>query len=508
MKKFITLIMAVCMLAGVMSISAFADDVYTGPKTHTIPGIVDFEEEEAGKYYYGTNATPKTFYNLASFNYVIADEATENQYLDMRSGSNVACKVAVKFSDFLYDSTAADGVQPTKLVLSFDARYSLINYTSKNSGNFGTYNHIVIGSATDDLGIQSGGVTNAVATFYYTFSEDNKIGGIQYNTGGGRHGLVDTAMNNHSYKAAINNGDWVKYTFIIDLTQNDSGKCSITWYINDAKHGPVAYEGTNAIEKINALAICTNKDNEMEVDNIRAYTVAKEEIAVVGQDLPATDVPVSADSVTVNFNHEIVAAADSYITVYKGNEPLIKGIDYTLEPVYGTTGAKSAKALKVKFAEPLNYETTYTVKASADYYGADEIPVGEEMTLAAFTTQAPPQINLSALAIKKGFLAETPVTSLSDVLGSTVTVSATASNGEVSGEAMGIVFFGVYKNGNLISVAYVNKTFDEAETDTISVKLKLPQATASDTVEVKAFACESIFNLTPFATPVQVSTAD
>ena len=507
MKKIITLIMAVCMMASVMGISALAAD-YTGPETHQIPGIVDFETEVA-KQYYGATAQPKTFYNLASFNFVAADGVTGNKFLDMRPGSNVAGKVAVKFSDFVYDETAVDGIQPEKLVISFDARYSLINYTSKNSGNFGTYDHIVLGTATDDLGIQSGGVTNAIAKFYYTFNEDNEMNSINYHLGSSWHGLAATAMNNHSYKSALTNGEWVKYTFVIDLTRDSNGACSITWYINDAKYGPVPYEGSTPIAKLNALSIATGKDNEMEVDNIRAYTIPKEKIAVVGQDLPETDAPITADGVVIDFNHEINDGAEGYISVYKNEAELIKGVDYTIEPIEGTTGAKTVKSMKIKFTEePLSYLSTYTVKASAEYYGADEIPVGEEMTLASFTTQAPPQILLSDLSIKKGFLAETPVTSLSDVLGSTVTVQATVTNGEVSGEATGLVFFGVYKNGSLVSVAYVNKTFDQAETETISVKLKMPQATSSDTVEVKAFACESIFNISPFATPIQVSTAD
>lgn len=110
-----------------------------------------------------------------------------------------------------------------------------------------------------------------------------------------------------------------------------------------------------------------------------------------------------------------------------------------------------------------------------------------------------PELELSTLALKKGFFGDVDITKLSEAAGSTINVST-----NVTGASKGTVMFGVYKNDVLVNLAYVNKTF--SDTDTVSVNIKMPSASDTDTIKLKAFVCKSLADLTPFGTTIELST--
>ena len=312
-------------------------------------------------------------------------------------------------------------------------------------------------------------------------------------------------MNNQAHLAKISNGDKVNYTFVIDLTRDNYGRVNYYTYIDGISSGKL--DGGYNIEKINAISFSGSKNVDFKVDNVRIYTIDNAKIAATGQSVAETNVPVTTEEVTVNFSHEITAAADDYLVVKKGDQVLEAGEDYRIEHVYETTGAKTAKSLKVKFNEALSYGTTYTIGGSADYYGIDGYALEAETAFATFETEAAPQINLSNAVISKGFFGGSAITSLAEAAGSTANVSVTVTNEEDTA-TIGTVFFGVYKNDVLVSLAFVNKTFAIAEEETVTANLKIPEISGSDEVVVKAFACESLSNLDAYGTVVSLSTAE
>ena len=533
MKKIINLLLAVCLMVSIFSVSALAEETtYTGPATHSYPTFIDFNEEGITTYD-GTGADEsQNFYHLNSYSYIAADpEDATNRFLWLRGTAAVQGSVAIKFDDFEYDATAPEGVQPEKLVISFDADYKFaannnVNYLLNATTLGWNQQHIAFGADEEITANRTNfsnwntlGRNGLFFNWDYDVDVDNKtvlnpVYGSLYD----RKTFESTEMNNLAHIAKINNGDTINYTFVMDLTRDENNKGNVIVYIDGVSSGKLVsdYNGVDGddedtkgdgVEKINTFLFTTNKKNSAAIDNVRIYTIDNAAVTATSASVSGTDVPLTTEEVTVNFSHEITTAADKYLVVKKGEEVLIPGTDYTIEHVVSDTGAKTAKALKVKFADTLSYATTYSVGASADYFGVDGYTIGEETTFTSFTTESAPQINLSALSIKKGFFGNIDVTSLADCLGSTVSITTTATNAEAD-TAIGTVFFGVYKNGVLVNLAMVNKTFAAAETDEITVNIMLPTATASDVIEIKAFACESLGNLDAYGTVQSISTAD
>ncbi len=519
MKKIITILMAVCLMVSMLGVSALAEGEYPGPKTHTFPSYIDFNGEAIKRYDDATD-NPINFYNMRAYSEIHAyDNAdTTDKYLLMNSTPGVNGSLGIKFENFTYDEAAAEAgnVQPEKLVISMDVDYdaTITDQTTLGGGGLASRgdiytHHIKIGEASADFvlyGQKPAPHTKYVAAWDYTHDTQGNVTGTLY---GNNAELDATAMNNQAHLAKISNLEKVNYTFVIDLTRDNYNRANYYTYIDGISSGKL--NGSANVTTVNAISFAGSKNVDFKVDNVRIYTIDNAKIAATGTDLVSTtDVPVTTEEVTVNFSHEIIDAADKYIVVKKGSETLVPGTDYTIEHVYSTEpeSAKTAKAFKVKFNEDLSLGTTYTIGGSAEYFGIDGYALEQETTFASFTTELPPQINLSELVIKKGFYGNINVTNLAEVLGSTVSVTTTAVNAEATGTATGTVFFGVYKNDVLVNLAFVKKTFAEDESDTITVNLDLPAATGSDVVEVKAFACEGLGNLDAYGTIHSLSTAN
>ena len=507
MKKIITILMAVCLMVSLLGISALA-----APDVQTRPVLVDFDNETTGQYYNQYSvATPTTWFYLQGVVKIMEDST--NKYVRLADNANIPTAGGITFNAFEYDNTVAAGeAQPEKLVISVEAEYEKISGSSASISR--SYNHFLIGKADDAKFVNNstGSTANdnpfgdSNLALRYNLEIDtatSKVDGM--NSATQAYGASE--FDNMAFLSTLNAGGKIYYTFVLDHTRDAAGKGNFVIYANGAKSAQKTFMNAN-LDKIEGFSFSAYKDNFVRIDNVRVYTVANEKVAAIGQSVAATDVPYTTEDVTINFSHEIIDAADRYISVKKGDTALTAGVDYTLEHVADTTGAKTNKALKVKFANELAYGTTYSVVASADYFGIDGNALDEETTLASFTTEAAPQINLSAFTLKKGIFAGSTITDLSDALGSTVCVTTTATNTDARGAATGTVFFGVYKNDVLVSLAYVNKNFATAEADDISVNVKLPAATDSDTVAIKAFVCEGITNIAPYGTTIQVSTAD
>lgn len=535
MKKIINILLAVCLMVSVLAVSALAEGeeaVYPGPETHTLPAFIDFNDEGITTYDGIGADESKHFYYLNSYSYIAAkpEDATD-KFLWIRGSTAVAGSMAIKFDDFMYDETAVDGVQPKKLVISFDADYKFAAndneaYRFNNTTMAANiHQHIAFG-ANDSITANKTNFSNWNGKgrdglfFNWDYDVDttnkkvtNTLYGYTYSV----NSLDATAMNNQAHLAKINNGDTINYTYVMDLTRDENNHGNVIVYIDGESSGKLVADCNQGddnedgildpVEKINTFLMTANKKNSFAVDNVRIYTIDNAKIAATGASVSGTDVPLTTEEVTVNFSHEITKAADKYIVVKKGDDVLTAGEDYTIEHVFDTTDARTAKALKVKFADTLSYGTTYSVCGSVDYFGIDGYALGEETEFASFTTEAAPQINLSTLAIKKGFFGDIDVTSLADCLGSTVSLTTTATSAE-SNSTIATVFFGVYKNDVLVNLAMVNKTFAPEEADEITVNIMLPSATASDVVEIKAFACEGLGNLDAYGTVQSISTAD
>ena len=518
MKKIINILLAVCLMVSLLGVSALAADEYTGPATHSWPVLIDFNDEAAttgdnGKSYSSDTATPKNFYNLSGVTKAYGSDGE----VELRGWgtAGVESYAAIRFKDFVYDASAENGVQPTKLVISFDARY--INIDSDQAykdgeletrfNDMGTSGQHFSFGYKESMSIAGGStLTDDNGFFRWSFETDaetSKITAAKYN----RYTVLpETELNNQAFRTKIENGDDIKYTFVFDLTRDENGKGNTIVYIDGDKSSALLSYTAN-VEKLNTFGINANRYKKFAYDNVRIYTVDNEAVAATGASVSGADVPLTTEEVTVNFSHEITEAADKYLVVKKGEDVLIPGDDYTVEHVASEDGIKTAKALKVKFTNALSYGTTYEIGATEDYFGIDGNAIGEAATFASFTTESAPQINLSALAIKKGFFGGIDVTSLADCLGSTVSLTTTATSAETDA-AIGTVFFGVYKNDVLVNLAMVNKTFAPAEADEISVNVMLPAATESDVVEIKAFACEGLGNLDAYGTVQSISTAD
>lgn len=537
MKKIINLLLVVCLMASVICVSALAEETtYTGPQTHTYPTIIDFNDEEAGTgangvRYYDLPLEPKHFYYFEGYTaaHLVSEEPNE---VEMETWSTAAVSAAngIKFDDFEYDSSLEK--QAEKLVVSVDVKYTDLDDDDKDWAELGyDHRHIYFGyKALDTTTVgtikTSSSDSTKIAWFGNGLSANDKLNGTDDEYFFNWSGTVDvdtdqftgavynngvaldaTALNNQAFKTMVNAGEWLTYTYVMDLTRDENGKGNVIVYVDNEKTDALVSREAE-VDKINFMMFSINRSRKFRYDNVRIYTIDNDKIAATGQSVATTDVPLTTKEVTVNFSHEITAAADNEIIVKKGSEVLVPVEDYTIEHVVSETGAKTAKAFKVKFTDTLSYGTTYTIGGSEDYFGIDGYALEEETTFASFTTEAAPQINLSDLEIKKGFYGNIDVTSFADVLGSTVNVTTTATNGEASGEAVGTVFFGVYKNGVLVNLAFVGKTFAEGESDEISVSLDLPAADESDVVEIKAFACEGLGNLDAYGTIKSISSAE
>ncbi len=508
MKKIINILLAVCLMVSVLSVSALAE---TYPLTHTYPTLIDFNDETTGRYDEVTEI-PNNFYHFRKYVEVFAYEgSTTDKYLFINSTSGVNSAAGIKFADFAYDAAAAEAGndQPKKLVISMDIDYDLTTTSQKTLGGGHATTvytrHIMIGEA-DDTFVQQGNSPAPHSSWtaawdYYTDNAGNVTGTLY----SGSRELAASKMNNQAHLAKISRGDKVNYTFVIDLTRDSYGRANYYVYIDGISSGKL--DGGYDVETVNAISFAGSKEVDFKVDNVRIYTIDNAKIDATGQSVDETDVPVTTNAVTVNFSHEITAAADKYLVVKKGDSVLDVGEDYTIEHIYETTGAKTAKSLKVKFNEALSYGTTYTIGGSAYYFGIDGYALDEETEFASFTTELAPQINLSNFVVTKGFFGGTTVENLNDVIGNTANVKVTVANEEGSA-AVGTVFFGVYKNDVLVSLAFVNKTFAVDETEDVTANLKVPAVSDGDTLEIKAFACESLGNLDAYATPLSVSIAD
>ena len=517
MKKIINILLAVCLMVSVLSVSALAE---TYPLTHTYPTLIDFNDETTGRYDEVTEI-PNNFYHFRKYVEVSAYEgSTTDKYLFINSTSGVNSAAGIKFADFAYDAAAAEAgnVQPKKLVISMDIDYDFTTTSQKTLGGGHATTvytrHIMIGEA-DDTFVQQGNSPAPHSSWtaawdYYTDNAGNVTGTLY----SGSRELAASKMNNQAHLAKISRGDKVNYTFVIDLTRDSYGRANYYVYIDGISSGKL--DGGYDVETVNAISFAGSKEVDFKVDNVRIYTIDNAKIAKTnatvksGEDVVSTEAaPVTTDEVTIDFSHEITAAADEYLVVKKGTEVLEAGDDYTIEHVYSTEEgtAKTAKSLKVKFNEALSYGTTYTIGGSADYFGIDGYALEAETEFASFTTEAAPQINLSNFVVTKGFFGGTTVENLNDVIGNTANVKVTVANEEGSA-AVGTVFFGVYKNDVLVSLAFVNKTFAVDETEDVTANLKVPAVSDGDTLEIKAFACESLGNLDAYATPLSVSIAD
>ena len=513
MKKIINILLAVCLMVSMLGVSALAEGEYTGPATHTLPVYIDFNDETVGDNYPPYSTDPENFYNLKSHIRVKSYDETDttDKYIHVDSTPNVGGAMGIKIADFTYDEAAAEAgnVQPTKLVVSMEVKYGdTVPKSGISSLTIGGGSHIKIGKITDsDMALNSGYARfdRAVLAWDYNIDTAGLVTGAYYNTD---KTFSETALDNHAYIEQINDRETMYYTFVIDLTRDAYNRTNVYTYINGSSTGKM--NSITNIETIDAMVLSGWNQIDFNVDNIRIYTIDNAKIAATGSSVDELDVvPVTTNEVIVNFSHEIIDAADKYIVVKKGEQVLEVGEDYTIEHVYSTEEgtAKTAKSLKVKFNEALSYETEYTIGGSADYYGIDGYALEAETEFATFTTEAAPQINLSNLEVSKGFFGGTAVASLNDVIGSTANVKVTVTNAE-DASAVGTVFFGVYKNDVLVSLAFVNKTFATAETEDITANLKIPAVSSGDTLEIKAFVCEGLGNLDAYATPLSLSTAD
>lgn len=535
MKKIINILLAVCLMVSVLSVSALAEGeetVYAGPMANPIPSLIDFNDEMGsdgtnGYRYYNNQREPKHFYYFEG--YVAGFQVGENEVeMENRATAATDATSAIKFEDFEYDPSVEK--QPEKLVVSVDVKYTDINDDGKDSAEFGrSHKHIAFGNKNIDTESVSSIKVNNVpivwhghaltsnGSFNTSTGDDEYFFNWSYNVDvdtdvvtnavyNNNAVLSETALNNHAYVSKVNNGEWMTLTYVMDLTRDSRGRGNVVVYVDDEKTDTLVSRQTE-VDKINFMIISANRSRMFRYDNVKVYTIDNNPIAATGSSLESTEnVPLTTEEVTVNFSHEITAAADKYLVVKAGDRVLTAGEDYTIEHVVDETGVKTAKALKVKFAEDLKYNKTYTIGGSAEYFGLDGYALGEETTFASFTTEAAPEINLSNLAIKKGFFGDINVTSLRECLGSTVSLTTTVTTGEEA--VLGTVFFGVYKNDVLVNLAMVNKTFVSAESDEITVNIMLPTATESDVVEVKAFVCEGLGNLDAYGTVQTVSTAD
>ena len=85
MKKIINILLAVCLMVSVLSVSALAEGeetVYTGPETHSLPAFIDFNDEKATTYDGNGADESKHFYHLNSYSYIAVDPEDEtNKFL-------------------------------------------------------------------------------------------------------------------------------------------------------------------------------------------------------------------------------------------------------------------------------------------------------------------------------------------------------------------------------------------------------------------------------------------
>ena len=384
MKKIISFILTISIFMSLMTIVALAEN--DGPAVHTLPALVDFETEEEGLYYV-KEKVPKTFYNIASFNRIKQDEITGNKYLAMTPTPAVSSKNVIMFEDFKYDPTAPDGVQPTKLVITFDAEYEKITNSAANIMSTDYIHFGVANTTAIDYGVSA--THEKVFNLYYSGIGENSIGTIGYMSGGSGHGFVASALNNHAYKDLIKNGSKIKYTFVLDLTRNAKGNPSMKFYINDIASPTLTYDGKTEVNSVNSVIFGASKNCIVNIDNVNIFEVPNGKIAFAGTNVSGNNVSLATREILFNFSSGITSAADKYISVFKGETELTQGTDYTIEP-YFKDNEKTPKAFKVVFPKTLDAATTYTVKADKEYFGADGSPIGEETTLTTFTTQVDP----------------------------------------------------------------------------------------------------------------------
>ena len=521
MKKIISLLIAVLLI----SITVFA-------AVPSLPIVHDFE----GSEFSATNINTTFGYRYVSGKFrlkwnnglamyaaqtPLAYEEDGNRSIRL-GGPNVDGGIYFQFTPFTYNS--AEETQSKKLVISYSLnyltranttdpiRYGIMGLFDMPVADFTGWDELAEGATTQTANPVNGTgetfsnpismpASNILLETALNYSDKS----FAYNSSTGWKTSTTTELNSR-INADIAAGKPINYKFIFDLTRDVNGFGSYVVYANGVPSETFKFRLPN-VSEIDCFGI-NGQRFYMLFDNLKIYTVDSDAVSFVENDMTETsNVSVLTSEILLTYDGYLTESANQYITVKKNGNPLVYGTDYEIELIPDAESAYFSKSFKVKFINSLNYDSTYVIEASDEFYGENGVPTGSLVELASFSTESVPAVTLSNVTLKSGFNGTTPITSLAGMNGKVVTVSADITNQDTR-LINASVCYKVYKNDVLKGIAFASKSFVSGDSDTFKASIRIPDGTASDDIKLEVLVCEGIANLTPYTPAMTFSTAE
>ncbi len=306
----------------------------------------------------------------------------------------------------------------------------------------------------------------------------------------------NSTHNNSTWRPAATLNQVYKIAIVADLSTE-----TLHFYMNGVEDTTATKVFTDrTLDAIEGFWFYAGTDTQVKIDNFKAYIIPSggyELEAVQGDN--DMDMPLTS-TFDMTFNGFVNEDALSEITVTAGQTAL-SADEYTITSVQSVVNGTGAQTLvSIAPAEAWNYGTDYVVTIPATV--KDETGTEAVADSFTYTTQGAPSF-ATEISASTGFAGTgEEITALSDVAGKSINVSFTATNttgGENAPRATsGMCFIGLYDaDGNIIKYGSVNKDYAENQSKSMSFSIAIP-ADAAD-LQVKAFVCKDIFDLTPLS---------
>lgn len=393
-------------------------------------------------------------------------------------------KEGESFKTWNVDTTSAENI-----VTSYDVNIKDLYYTTADGDPICFFGEFM-------------GMTSADATNFTPFENIQLRGGLLLGMDK-ENGKTSWRFQNGNSVSKIENAQWYDINQTMKVVVFTTGYNANNALMYEARiyrpDGTIERFANNAVGQgdnlklalLNGLIFNANKGIKLSVDNVKAYTLPEGTTFEVTSEDQTNVARDAAFSFTMN---GYVDKSELSKIIVKKNDETLSSDAYTISASDNKTEVEST--ISVQLNDKAGYGETYTVSVPASFKNE----VGIEATAADvnFTTEPAPNFDITLSATAGG----SPINSIAEAAEKTVTCNVSATLGQAEASS-GTIFAALYDaEDNIVEYGSVERAFTENSSANVKVSFKVPADATG--MKIKAFACESLSKLEPFATPLVI----
>ncbi len=390
-----------------------------------------------------------------------------------------------------FKTWTADTTSTENIVASYDVNIKDVYYTTADNSPICFFGEF-IGMTADNVAKAADPDPAVASTATFTPFENMAMGaGLRLSMNNTNKTMAWRFQDGNS-STPIDNAQWfdVNQTMKVVVLTNGYNEN------NTIKYKVRIYHPNGTIEKfngnapqlafLNGLLFNANRGVKLSVDNVKAYTLPADttfEVTSGDQTNVARDAAFE-----FKMNGYIPDSELSKLIVKKNGEELSSDA-YTITTTENQETVEST--VSVKLNDKAGYSETYSVTVPSSF--KNEVEISATPAEVSFTTEPAPKFNITLSATAGG----SEVTTIAEAAGKAVTCNVSATLVQEAASS-GTIFAALYDaEDNIVEYGSIDRAFTENSSANVKVSFKVPADPTG--MKIKAFACESLAKLDPFA---------